>query len=171
MRPPIVPSPMKPILIRSSRSELFLDPASRPPYDRLPAAQISYSKGAMESFFEWLQALSVSNWIATDESIWSFPTILFFHSVGMGLTAGVMFMVCLRLVGVGRPLPVSSLRMLFRIFWWGFVLNAITGSLLFAAHATITGNQPIYYAKLTLIALGVVLSLIHISEPTRLLSI
>ena len=41
----------------------------------------------MESFFEWLQGLSIANWIATDESIWSFPTILFFHSVGMGLTA------------------------------------------------------------------------------------
>jgi len=83
----------------------------------------------MESFFEWLQGLSISNWIATDESIWSFPTILFFHSVGMGLTAGVMFMICLRLVGVGRPLPVSSMRMLFRIFWWGFVMNAITNAL------------------------------------------
>jgi hypothetical protein len=76
----------------------------------------------------------------------------------MGLTAGVMFMICLRLVGIGRPLPVSSMRVLFRIFWGGFVLNAITGSLLFAAHATITGNQPIYYAKLSLIAVGVVLA-------------
>ncbi|HTI43923.1 MAG TPA: hypothetical protein VL693_18985 [Vicinamibacterales bacterium] len=112
----------------------------------------------MESFFEWLQGLSIANWIATDETIWSFPLILFLHSVGMGLTAGVMFMICLRLVGVGRPLPVSSMRMLFKIFWAGFVLNAITGSLLFAAHATITGNQPIYYAKLTLIAVGVVLA-------------
>src|SRR5215510_1052121 len=112
----------------------------------------------MESFFEWLQGLSISNWIATDESIWSFPTIIFFHSVGMGLTAGVMFIVCLRLVGVGQPLPVSSMRMLFRIFWWGFLLNAITGSLLFAAHATITGNQPIYYAKLSLIAVGIILA-------------
>ena len=112
----------------------------------------------MESYFEWLQSLSVSNWIATDETIWSFPLILFLHSVGMGLTAGVMFVVCLRLVGVGRPLPISSMRMLFRIFWAGFILNAITGSLLFAAHATITGNQPIYYAKLTLIAVGVVLA-------------
>ena len=112
----------------------------------------------MESFFQWLQDQSISTWIATDETIWSFPLILFLHSVGMGLTAGVMFMVCLRLVGVGRPLPVSSMRMLFKVFWAGFVLNAITGSLLFAAHATITGNQPIYYAKLALIAVGVVLA-------------
>jgi hypothetical protein len=112
----------------------------------------------MESFFQWLQDLSIANWIATDETIWSFPLILFLHSVGMGLTAGVMFIICLRLVGVGRPLPVSSMRMLFRIFWGGFLLNAITGSLLFAAHATITGNEPIYYAKLSLIAVGVVLA-------------
>ena len=112
----------------------------------------------MESFFQWLQDQSISTWIATDETIWSFPLILFLHSVGMGLTAGVMFMICLRLVGVGRPLPVSSMRMLFKIFWAGFVLNAVTGSLLFAAHATITGNQPIYYAKLTLIAVGVILA-------------
>lgn len=112
----------------------------------------------MQSYFQWLQDLSVSNWIATDETIWSFPLILFLHSVGMGLTAGVMFIICLRLVGVGRPLPVSSMRMLFRIFWGGFVLNAITGSLLFAAHATITGNEPDYYAKLALIAVGVALA-------------
>ena len=111
----------------------------------------------MQSYFQWLQDLSVSNWIATDETIWSFPLILFLHSVGMGLTAGVMFIICLRLVGVGRPLPVSSMRMLFRIFWGGFVLNAITGSLLFAAHATITGNEPDYY-KLALIAVGVALA-------------
>ena len=112
----------------------------------------------MESFFQRLQDLSISNWIATDETIWSFPFILFLHSVGMGLTAGVMFIICLRLVGVGRPLPVSSMRMLFRIFWAGFVLNAVTGSLLFAAHATITGNEPDYYAKLALIAVGVILA-------------
>ena len=112
----------------------------------------------MESFFEWLQGLSIPRWIAESESIWSFPTILFFHAVGMGLSAGSMFVVGLRLVGVARPLPVSSMRVLFRIFWWGFALNLITGSLLFAAHATITGRQPIYYAKLALIGVGVAIA-------------
>src|SRR5215208_3535969 len=109
----------------------------------------------MESFFEWLQSLSVPTWIAESDSIWSFPTVLFFHAVGMGLSAGSMFMIALRLVGVGRPLPVSSMRVLFKTFWWGFVLNLVTGSLLFAAHATITGHQPIYYTKLALIAVGI----------------
>ena len=42
--------------------------------------------------------------------------------------------------------------------WGGFFLNLITGSILFAAHATTTGYVPMYYAKLTLIAVGMVLS-------------
>ena len=111
----------------------------------------------MESFFEWLQSLSLSTWIAESDSIWSFPTVLFLHSVGMGLSAGSAFIVGLRLLGVGHPLPVSSLRVLFKIFWGGFVLNLVTGSVLFGAHATTTGYVPMYYAKLALILIGVIL--------------
>ena len=111
----------------------------------------------MESFLEWLQSLSLSTWIAESDSIWSFPTVLFLHSVGMGLSAGTAFVIGLRLLGVGHPLPVSSLRVLFKIFWGGFVLNLLTGSVLFAAHATTTGRVPMYYAKLALILVGVIL--------------
>lgn len=111
----------------------------------------------MESFFEWLQSLSVATWVSESDSIWGFPTILFLHSVGMGLSAGAAFIIGLRLLGIGHPLPVSSLRVLFKIFWGGFVLNFVTGSLLFAAHATTTGYVPMYYAKLALILVGVTL--------------
>ena len=112
----------------------------------------------MASYFEWLQALPVSMWISGSDSIWSFPMILFMHSIGMGASVGSAFVVCMRLVGIGRPLPVSSLRVFFKIFWGGFFLNLVTGSLLFAAHATKTGYTPLYYVKLTLIALGMLLS-------------
>ena len=97
-------------------------------------------------------------WIAGSESLLSFPLVLFLHAVGMGLSAGAAYVVGMRLVGVGRPLPVSSLRVFFKIFWGGFFLNLVTGSILFAAHATSTGYVPMYYAKLTLIAIGMVLS-------------
>ena len=113
----------------------------------------------MASYLEWLQDLPLSMWIAGSESLLSFPLILFLHSLGMGLSAGSAFVVCMRLVGVGRPLPVSSLRVFFKIFWGGFFLNLVTGSLLFAAHATTTGFIPMYYLKLALIAAGMVLSL------------
>lgn len=113
----------------------------------------------MTSYLEWLQNLSFPMWIAGSESLLSFPLILFLHSVGMGLSAGSAFVICMRLLGVGRPLPVSSLRVFFKIFWGGFFLNLVTGSLLFAAHATTTGVIPMYYIKLSLIAAGIVLAL------------
>src|ERR1700752_2276101 len=113
----------------------------------------------MASYLEWLQDLPFSMWIAGSESLLSFPLVLFLHSVGMGLSAGSAYVVCMRLLGVGRPLPVSSLRVFFKIFWGGFFLNLVTGSILFAAHATTTGFIPMYYLKLALIAAGMVLSL------------
>jgi len=112
----------------------------------------------MASYLEWLQDLPLSMWIAGSESLLSFPLVLFLHSVGMGLSAGSAYVVCIRLLGVGRPLPVSSLRVFFTIFWGGFFLNLVTGSILFAAHATTTGYVPMYYAKLALIAVGTVLA-------------
>jgi len=113
----------------------------------------------MASYLEWLQDLPFSMWIAGSESLLSFPLVLFLHSVGMGLSAGSAFILGMRLVGVGRPLPVSSLRIFPKIFWAGFFLNLVTGSILFAAHATSTGYIPMYYLKLALIAVGVVLSI------------
>jgi hypothetical protein len=112
----------------------------------------------MGSYLEWLQNLPFPMWIAGSESLWSFPFVLFLHAIGMGLSVGTAFVICMRLVGVGRPLPVSSLRVFFKIFWGGFFLNLVTGSILFAAHATTTGYIPMYYAKLALIAVGMVLS-------------
>ena len=112
----------------------------------------------MASYFEWLQSLPLSRWIAESDSIWGFPFVLFLHSLGMVLSAGAAFVVALRLLGMGRPLPVSSLRVLFTIFWAGFFLNLVTGAILFAAHATTTGYVPIYYAKLALIVVGMLLS-------------
>ena len=113
----------------------------------------------MESYFDWLENLPFAMWISQSESIWAFPLVLFLHSIGMGLSAGSAFVVGLRLLGVGRPLAVSALRVLFKIFWAGFFLNLATGCMLFAAAASSIGHIPIYYAKLTLILFGMLLSI------------
>lgn len=83
----------------------------------------------MESFFLWLEELPLSLTIAESQSIWGFAFILFLHSIGIALTAGPATMMGLRVLGVARPMRLSSLRTLFRFFWAGFVLNAVTGSL------------------------------------------
>jgi hypothetical protein len=76
----------------------------------------------------------------------------------MAVSVGVVSVVALRLLGLAEMVRVSSLRVLFTIFWGAFLLNLVTGSLLFAAAATSIGYSPMYYAKLTLIAFGLILS-------------
>ena len=110
----------------------------------------------MDSFLVWLQNLPLPLWVAESDSIWGYAFLLFVHAIGMGLTAGLAFVVSLRLLGVGTAIPVSSLRPLFRLFWIGFALNLVSGGILFATNATGHAHVIMMYVKLLLLAFGLV---------------
>jgi len=104
---------------------------------------------------QWIQDLPISAAIAESDSLWwGYAWWLFVHAVGMGLTAGIGFIVCLRLLGVGRQITISSLRVLFRLFWVGFYLNLVSGTLLFMTDATGIARVWELYAKLLCLALA-----------------
>jgi hypothetical protein len=106
---------------------------------------------------QWIQDLPISAAIAESDSLWwGYAWWLFVHAVGMGLTAGIGFIVCLRLLGVGRQIPLSALRVLFRLFWVGFYLNLLSGTLLFMTDATGIARVWELYAKLVCLALALV---------------
>ena len=108
----------------------------------------------MHSLLLWLQNVPFVVWVAESDSIWGFAFALFIHAVGMGLTAGIAFVVCLRLLGVAKEIPVSSLRGLFSFFWFGFFINLFTGVVLFGTDATNIARAPSLYIKLLLLAFG-----------------
>src|SRR5678816_1444950 len=106
---------------------------------------------------QWIQDLPISAAIAESDSLWwGYAWWLFVHAVGMGLTAGIGFIVCLRLLGVGRQIPLSSLRVLFPLFWVGFYVNLVSGTLLFMTDATGIARVWELYAKLVCLALALV---------------
>src|SRR5262249_31973387 len=55
-----------------------------------------------------------------------------------------------------RAIPIGSMEKLFRIIWASFLLNAVTGTMLFIADATKRATQPLFLVKLMLVATGVV---------------
>ena len=112
----------------------------------------------MDAFLVWLQNLPPFLWVAESDSIWGYAFLLFVHAIGMGLTAGLALVVSLRLLGVGSSIPVSSLRPLFGLFWIGFSLNLVSGSVLFATNATGHAHVLMMYVKLLLLALGLVVT-------------
>lgn len=103
----------------------------------------------------WLETSSLSIWVREGESIWAFPTILTLHTFGLGLLVGAAAVVNLRLLGIGRRLPLAPFRQLFNVMWLGFWLNLVTGSLLFAADATARGTSAFFLMKLVFVAIGV----------------
>ena len=101
-----------------------------------------------------LEDSSFAQWVAGPPTIWAYPSILTFHTVGMGLVIGASAVINLRLLGVGPEVPVARLRGLFRPLWFGFWLNAVTGVVLFIAHAAEKVVQEVFYVKLALVALA-----------------
>ena len=103
-----------------------------------------------------LEDSAFAQWVAGAPTVWAYPSILTFHTVGMGIVVGASAVLDLRLLGVGPEVPIARLRNIFRPLWFGFWLNAVTGVVLFIAHAAEKAFQEVFYVKLTLVALALV---------------
>jgi hypothetical protein len=110
----------------------------------------------VDALLAWLEATSIATWTRTSPSLFAYPTVLTLHTVGLAVVVGASAIIDLRLLGYGRRIPLSALLPIFPVIWWAFALNAATGILLFMSEATTKGKQPVFFIKLTLIALALV---------------
>lgn len=108
----------------------------------------------MSEFLTSIEGSALAVWTRESTSIWAYPTILTLHTVGLAIVAGVSAVVDARLLGMAPQIPVAAMRPLFRILWWAFALNFITGVALFMADATTKSSQTVFWVKLALIALA-----------------
>lgn len=97
-----------------------------------------------------------AEWVRTSQSLWAYPGVLFLHTVGLAIVAGISTMVNLRLLGFARTLPIAPIEKFFPIMWAGFWINAVSGAVLFAQDATTKATNPAFVLKMILIALAVV---------------
>jgi len=106
-------------------------------------------------FLVWMSNTDLARWINESESIFAYPGILFLHTLGLAMVVGLSLAIDVRLLGMVRRIPAASLRRLFPYIWLGFLINAASGILLFIADTRKAFN-PLFDAKLALVALGVV---------------
>jgi hypothetical protein len=100
-------------------------------------------------FFQWCYQTAIGEEIR--DSIWLFPVIEAFHLVGLGLTAGAVLIVDLRLLGAGLiKQPVARLAADVQPWLLGsLALMFTSGGLLFLAEATKCYNSPAFWVKMT----------------------
>ena len=109
----------------------------------------------MMDFYAWLEGSAFSTWVREAPTIWAYATILTLHTFGMGVLVGASTVLSLRVLGVGRAIPIASLGVLFRVTWVGFWINLVTGAVLFNADATTRGTQGLFMVKILCVAAGV----------------
>ena len=105
----------------------------------------------------WLEMTPLGVWVRESPSILAFPFILIVHAWGMGLLAGSNAALDLRILGFAPRVPLSAMQKFYPVMWFGFVINAISGMLLFAGYPTKAATNPDFYLKMVCIAVGMVL--------------
>jgi len=106
------------------------------------------------SIFRWLQDSAFTNWFLGSDSIWTYPTVLTLHTVGMAMLVGASIVVHLRVLQVSPQFPMERLRGLYKIAWVGFWINLFSGLVLFITEAADRAADPVFYVKLGSIALA-----------------
>ena len=110
-----------------------------------------------DPFFIWLESTALSQWVVGSPSLFAFPGILTLHAIGMGFAVGICLALDLRILGVAPGVQIAEMRRYVPIVWSAFWLNAFSGLLLLIGYPTKALTNPVFYLKLLLIGVGLVL--------------
>lgn len=106
-------------------------------------------------FLIWIEEASVSVWIRETPSLWGFPFILYLHTLGLALIAGLSSAIALAILVLPSELPRRPLVKLFPLMWTGLAINAVSGLALLCAYPAKALTNPVFYIKLVAIAVAV----------------
>jgi hypothetical protein len=103
----------------------------------------------------WLETSGLGEMMR--RSTWMYPIVEIVHIVAFVILVGAVVMFDLRVLGLGRGLPVTALaRHLLCWSWAGLALVVPAGLMMFTAHATEFATNPAFLLKLALLATAAV---------------
>ena len=109
-----------------------------------------------DPLFLWLESSAFSIWMRESPSLFALPGILAAHTVGLGLLAGLNGALDLRLLGVARSIPPAAFTHFLPVMWLGLWMNVLSGIALLLAYPTKALTNPVFYLKLGLIGVALV---------------
>jgi hypothetical protein len=107
------------------------------------------------SFFIWVEGTAISTWVRESPSILGFPFILYLHTLGLAMIAGLSSAIALSLLMLRLPPRAALWRHTFRLIWIGLGINVLSGLALLAAYPAKALTNPVFYAKMLAIAFAV----------------
>lgn len=116
-------------------------------------------------FLVWLESTPIAAAITT--SVWMYAAFETIHYIGLAMLVGSIMLIDLRLLGFARSLPLPSMLKLLPWVWVGFLVNVVTGSLMFIYGATSFGTNRMFWLKMTLLALAGINALVFTLAVAR----
>jgi hypothetical protein len=104
---------------------------------------------------ESIETTQLGLWLRESPSVWAFPMVLTLHTVGLAVLIGASWVLDLRLLGIGRHVPLSAFRWVFPTVAVGLVVNLLTGVLLFIKNASTWGVALPFFVKMALVVASV----------------
>jgi hypothetical protein len=108
----------------------------------------------MDPFLAFVEGSDLSSWIR-GESMLAFPTIITLHTICMGFLAGASSAIALRILGVAPGIPLEPLRRFYPLMWAALAINVVTGVMMVIGYPTKQLTNPLFYIKLSLVALAI----------------
>ncbi len=117
---------------------------------------------------EWIKSASIASFVLGRPWVW--PASETLHFIGLALLLGVVLVVNLRMLGIGKNLPFAALHRMLPLGILGFAINSMTGMLFFIATPGQYTQNVAFFWKIVLVMLAGVnlLYLTMFDEPWAL---
>ena len=100
-----------------------------------------------------IEQTALGVWVRESPSLLAFPFILYLHTLGLALLAGLSVGLDVWLLG-RRTVPSFNLKGLYAVMWLGFGINALSGVVLLAAYPAKALTNWVFFAKMLLVVLA-----------------
>jgi hypothetical protein len=107
---------------------------------------------------EWLDGTEYAIWFR--ESLWGWPMALTFHAFGTAVVIGFIAIIFLRLLGLFRTIPYTSLLPLFPIIWVAVVVQAWSGFSLWMTKPARYISDGMFQSKLTFVVASILVTIV-----------
>ena len=104
----------------------------------------------------WIENTSLALWVST--SLWAYPVLLSAHISGLAVIVGIIAMRDFHLLGFINGVTVANFLELRNLAYCGFLINGISGIMLFSSQASYLSTNLPFLLKLFFIGSGMLLA-------------
>ena len=104
----------------------------------------------------WIENTSLALWVGT--SLWAYPVLLSAHITGLAVIVGIIAMRDFHLLGFINGVTEANFLELKKLAYCGFLVNGISGIMLFASQASYLSTNLPFLVKLFFIGSGMLLA-------------